>query len=462
MYDLAVIGGGPGGYVAAIRGAQHGLKTLLVERDNVGGTCLSRGCIPTKCLIHDTKLFHATKTSAFIKGSLSLDVSRMMERKRGVVRSLINGLGNVIKSHGIDVVNGSGELNAPGRLTVRAAGAPPEEYRARHVILSMGSKPSVPSFIRVDGDLVRTTDESLDSEKIPPAIIIVGGGVIGVEMASIYANMGCEVTILELLPDILASEDGQVKAAMKRLLEKRGVRIHVKARVEDVETKNDGVEAVFQESSGKTNRVRAGQLLVATGRAPVLDGVLPERLGLRMDGPFLKVNGRLETGVPGVWAIGDMVGGMMLAHKASAEAEAAVANITGGKAEVIGTRIPRCVWGVTEIGAVGLTEEEARASGRAVRVGAFSYGSSGAAQAMEGREGFTKIIGDAETGEILGVHIIGEHATDLIGEAVTAINAELAVEDLAEAIKPHPSLTENVMEAALDWSGLAVHSPRKR
>ena len=238
--------------------------------------------------------------------------------------------------------------------------------------------------------------------------------------------------------------------------------MHLKAKATEVNSRGEQVEIVFQDSTGKMIQLTAERLLVAAGRAPVLDGIQADRLGLKMNGPFVKVNGRLETSVPGIYAIGDLVGGMMLAHKASAEAEAAVVNILGGRKEVNPTRIPRCIWGLTEIGAVGLSEQEAKAAGRPVRVGKFPFAYSGAAQAMGNGDGFVKVVGDSETGEILGVHIVGEHATDLIGESVMAMTMEAAVEDLAEAIKPHPTLSENVMEAAKDWSSLAVHAPKKR
>jgi dihydrolipoamide dehydrogenase len=464
MYDLAVIGGGSGGYVAAICGAQKGLKTLLIEKDALGGACLNRGCIPTKCFIHDTKLFHGAKNSPFLKGTkaVSLDMREMVSRKRGVVKTLVGGLGTIMKGHGIEVVQGRGEVSAPGRLKVSAQDATSKEFQARYIVLATGSKPSVPPFVAADGRLVQTTDDALDAEVIPRSVIIIGGGVIGVEMASIYLNMGCEVTILELLSDILSTEDGEVRRIMKALLESRGCNICLGARAAEVKAKGEHVECVFQDQAGKPGRLKADRLLVAAGRTPVLEGIRPDRLGLTMNGPYLKVNNRLETGVPGIYAVGDLVGGMMLAHKASAEAEAVVANIMGGREEVDPMRVPRCIWGLTEIGAVGMSEEEARSAGRSVKVGKFPYRFSGAAQAMGKGDGLAKVVADSETGEILGVHIVGEHATDLIGEAVMAMVTESAVEDLAAVIKPHPTLSENLMEAARDWNGMAIHAPKKR
>ncbi len=464
MYDLAVIGGGPGGYVAAICGAQRGFKTVLIEKDELGGTCLNRGCTPTKCFVNDAKLFFTAKNSGLLKGNetISLDAQKMVSRKKAVVKTLIGGLSSLMKSHGIEVVQGLGEMVAPGSVRTTLRDGSVKESRATHVVLAMGSKPAALPFIQVDGKLIQTTDQALDFEEVPRSIVVIGGGVIGVEMASIYLNLGCEATILELLPDILAGEDAEVRQLMRALMERRGARILLGARATGVAVAGKRVEVAFQDGAGKAETIKAERLLVATGRVPVLDGVQPERLGLAMNGPFVKVNGRLETNLPGVYAIGDLVGGMMLAHKASAEAEAAVANIAGEKREIAPSRVPRCIWGLTEIGAVGLSESEAKAGGRRVKVGKFPLSYSAAAQSMGKGDGLVKIVGDADTGEILGVHIIGEQATNLIGESVLAMTMESAVEDLAEVIKPHPTLTENIMEAARDWSDAAIHVPKKR
>jgi dihydrolipoamide dehydrogenase len=463
MYDLAIIGGGPGGYVAAIRGAQQGLKVLLVEKDSLGGTCLNRGCISTKCFIHDGKILEAAKTSQVLTGAeaLSIDLGKMVARKRQVVKTLVSGLGKIIQSHGIDVVQGLGVLIAPGRVKVSLPDGSTKEYQTRHVILATGSKPAVPAFIEVDGHYVQTTDEALDSDDIPGRLIIIGGGVIGVEMAGIYRTLDREVTILEMLPDILTTEDAEIRRAMRRLLEQRGVKVHLKARVKEIAVRDNGTDVIFEDEVLGTEVLKADRVLVATSRVPVLDGIDVGKLGLETDGPFVRANERLETNLPGVYAIGDLIGGMMLAHKASAEAEAAVANILGASKEVKPERIPRCIWGFTEIGAVGLTEEEARATGRPVRIGKFPFMNSGAAQALGSVIGFAKIIGDTETGEVLGFHIMGPHATDLIGESVLAMSMESVVEELAEAVRPHPTLSETVMEAAMDWSGLAIDSPKK-
>ncbi len=464
MYDLAVIGGGPGGYVAAIRGAQRGLKVLLVEKDALGGTCVNRGCIPTKCFIYDTKLLETAKTSQALTGTenLSINLGKMVSRKRQVVKRLVRGVEVIVKSHGIDLAAGLGELIAPGRVKVKFSDGTAKTFDMGNVILATGSRPSVLPFIDVDGELIQTTDEALDSEEVPDKMIILGGGVIGVEMATIFLNLGREVTILELLPDILMTEDMEIRRSMRMLMDQHGAKILLNTKALEVSVEGGDVQITYERKGGRVETLRGDRLLVATGRSPMLDGIDPQKLGLKTDGPYIKVNSRLETNLKGVYAIGDLVGGIMLAHKASAEAEAAVANIVGEKREVNPKWVPRCIWGLSEIGAVGITEEEARKTGKKIKIGRFSYLNSGAAWAMGDTNGFVKIIGDKETGEILGVHIMGAHATDLIGDPITALNMEGAIEDLAEGIKPHPTLSETVMEAAMDWSDLVIHSPKKQ
>ena len=459
MYQLAIIGGGPGGYVAAIRGAQQGLKVLLIEKDSLGGTCLNRGCIPTKSYVYDSKLFHAARTSPVLSGSegLSLDPVKMLSRKRQVIKTLVDGLNAIIRSNNIDILNGQGQITAPGKVSVQLKGQTRKEYETEHIIIATGSKPAIPPFIEVDGEFVQTTDEALNTEKIPRKMIIIGGGVIGVEMASIFLNLGVEVTVLELLPDILVSEDHEIRSAMRKLLIRRGAEIFFNANVKDLSISKNQIEVVFTDKTGTVKNIKTDRVLVATGRAPVIDCINTQTLELQMDGNYINVNSRMQTNLPGVYAIGDVVGGMMLAHKASADAEVAVANIVGKNITVTPGLIPRCIWGVTEIGSVGITEEAANNEKRTIKIGKFFFKRSGSAHAMVQVDGFVKIIGDKETGEILGVHILGDHATDLIGEAVTVMTMESVVEDLALAVKPHPTLSEAIMEAAMDWCDIPIH-----
>jgi dihydrolipoamide dehydrogenase len=436
----------------------------MVEKDALGGTCLNRGCIPTKSFIHDVKRLQAVKTSPVLKNTknLSLNVKNMVARKRQVVKKAVAGIEKIIQSHQIEVVRGSGELLGTEKLAVKMPTQETRHYAARNVILATGSQPAIPSFMEVDGHYVQTTDEALDSEDFPRKLLIIGGGVIGLEMATIYRILGSEVTILELLPDIIMSEEAEIRRAMRVIMEQNGVQIKLKSKVKEMAVSDEKVKVYYEDENNHLQFMEAERVLVATGRTPLLEGINPAKLGLGLEGPFIKVNSRLETALPRVYAVGDAVGGMMLAHKASAEGEIAVANILGGNREVKPDFVPRCVWAFTEVGSVGLTEEAGKKAGHAIRIGKFPYMNSAAAQVMEDVNGMVKIVGDAETGEILGVHIIGAHATDLIGEAVMAMTMESAVEDLAEAIKAHPTLSETVMEAAMDWSGLAIHSPKRQ
>jgi dihydrolipoamide dehydrogenase len=458
--DLAVIGGGPGGYVAAICGARKGLKTILIEKDALGGTCLNRGCIPTKSLIYDTKRFKAVVNSALIKGSdqLSLQTDEMFKRKTKVVKILVSGVSGLVKSNGATIIEGEATLEAPGRISIANNGSGQTNLSAKHIILANGSKPAVPTFIKIDGKRVQTTDEILSDPVFPESIVIIGGGVIGIEMAAIFLNAGAKVTVIEMLADILLTEDIDVRAEMRRQLKKQGATVLVETSVTNISQKGSQVTVTYQKAKGTNpEQLQADKVLVATGRAPNLAGIDSQQLGLEMNGPFVKVNSKLETNLPGVYAIGDLIGGMMLAHKASTEAEAVVDNILGAVKSVDPHLIPRCIWGLLEVGALGMSEEEAIKSGRDIKVGRFPFIASGAARAMDRTEGFVKIIGDVKFGEILGVHIIGEHATDLIAEAVTLMKMEGTVEDLCEAIKPHPTLSETVREAALDWNKRAIH-----
>jgi len=463
MDDLCIIGAGSGGYVAAIRAAQHGLTVLLVEKDRLGGTCVNRGCIPAKCFIHDVKVLTAAKRSSVMQGAdqLSINIDKMVLRKRQVVKTMVDGLAMIMKGHGVKVIQGQGELLAPGQVRVHTMDGRRSEESVKYVILATGAKPGIPPFLSVDGHFVQTTDEALDPKDLPAKLLIIGGGVIGLEMAAIYRLLGSEVTILELLPDIIYNEDAEIRKAMRMLMEQQGVKIHLEAKVKEVKIREEKVEVDCENQRGQVEKLKADRVLVATGRVPVLEGIDVQKLGLRMNEPFIKVNEKFETNLPGVFAVGDVVGGMMLAHKASAEAEAVLANILGHPKRIKPEVIPRCIWGLAEVASVGLTEEEAKAKGRHVRVGKFPYMSSGAAQAMDDINGFVKIVGDSESGEILGVHMIGQHATDLISEAVTLMTLEATVEDFAEGIKPHPTLSETLMEAALDWGGILIHKLKK-
>lgn len=464
MHDLAILGGGPAGYVAAISAAREGMKVILVERERLGGTCLNRGCIPTKSFYYDAKLFHAARQSTVLvnNNELGVDAARMLARKRKVVDNLCAGLEHAIRSHGIFIASGQGELLSPREIRIIPNEAEPYCVKAANVIIATGSCPAIPSGFSVDGRIVQTTDEALDSPDLPARVVIIGGGVIGLEMSAIYLNLGVRVSLIEMLPELLSTEDPDIRRAMYQMLLQRGARIHLGSAVLDVVFAEEKAEVFLRDPSGKILREIADRVLLAAGRRPVMDGVDINRLGLALDGGYVRVDDRMRTNLAGIYAIGDVVGGMMLAHKAAAEAEAAVADLKGLRRPVSPNRIPRCIWGLSEIGAIGLTEEQAKERGIPIRVGRFPYHASGAAHALGETDGFVKVVGHAESGEILGVHVIGAHATDLISEVSTAMGLEAFVEDLFEAIKPHPTLSETISEAAMNWSGKAIHLPASR
>lgn len=450
--------------MAAICAARDGMKVILVERDRVGGTCLNRGCIPTKSYYYDAKLLHTARSSTVLvhNEGLGVDPAKMLARKRQVVNGLCAGLEHAIRSHGITIATGQGEVVSPREIRVSPLSAEPYHLKVSNIILATGSRPAVPIGFTVDGRIVQTTDEALDAADLPARVTIIGAGVIGLEMAAIYLNLGTRVRLVEMLPDILCTEDVDVRRAMHQMLLQRGAAVHLESSILDIKESGEGAEVVFRTAVGEVLRERTDRVLLATGRSPVLDGVDANRLGLGLNGRFLRVDERLRTNLSGLYAIGDLVGGLMLAHKASAEAEAAVADLKGVRRTVAPPRIPRCIWGLAEIGAIGLTEEQAAAEGLRFRVGRFPYQASGAAHALGATDGFVKVIGDPESGEIIGVHIIGAHATDLISEASTAMSLEAFVEDLSEGIKPHPTLSEAVSEAALSWRNKAIHLPASR
>jgi len=462
-YDIAVIGAGPGGYVAAIRAAQMGARVLVVEKDNLGGTCLNRGCIPTKAFLSDVKPFHKTRKSPLFEGNegLSLNMEKMVARKNEAVETMVKGISTLFESNGIQWIQGVASFMDSKTVGITRRGKK-ETYRANNIIIGTGSRVGTIPDVTIDGRNILSSDEILDITEIPREMVIIGGGVIGVEFAAIFNGLGTTVTIVEMLPTILSTEDEEIVRALHMILEREGVTVLTNSRVTGVSPRGGKVEVRVQGKSGGNARVVAEKVLVAVGRTPQTEGLGLEAIGLRMDGPFIEVNTRMETSVDGVYAIGDVIGNIMLAHAACAEGIVAVENIMGKSRHIDYRRIPTAIYTFPEIASVGLKENEARKSGLDIRVGKFPYMYNGKAVAMGEPDGFVKIIAETELGEVLGVHILGENATDLIGECVLAMNLEASVEDLGEAVKAHPTVSEAITEAALDWSGAAIHLPSKK
>jgi len=462
-YDIAMIGAGPGGYVAAIRAAQMGAKVLVIEKEDLGGTCLNRGCIPTKAFLSDVKAFYKIKRSALYRGTehLALNMEKMVTRKNEVVETMSKGIATLFETNGIQWVRGVGSFLDSKTIGVTQAGKT-ETYRANNIIIATGSRATNIPNVSIDRRNVLSSDEILNIRKIPREMVIIGGGVVGLEFATLFNALGTRVTIVEMLPTILSTEDDEVIRGIHTILEREDITILTDTRVIGASSKGGKVEVQVQEKSGEKARIVAEKVLVAVGRIPQTEGLSLETIGLKMEGPFIAVNPRMETNVNGVYAIGDVIGKIMLAHAASAEGVVAVENIMGESRHIDYRRIPSAVYTFPEVASVGLKEKEARDSGLNIRVGKFPYLYSGKALAMGEPEGFVKIIAEKELGEILGVHILGENATDLIGGCVLAMSLEASVEDLSEAVKAHPTLSETIMEAALDWRGMSIHQPPKK
>jgi len=459
-YDLAVIGGGPGGYVAAIRASQMGAKVILAEKDKLGGTCLNRGCIPTKSLLADVQPLHHIRSSEVYTGAgkLALSLAKMQRRKDRVVANMGGGVDGLLKANQVRVVRAEAKLLGPNTLLFQGPDAK-ETVSAAKVIIATGSRPTPISSVPTDGADVITSDEALELSKAPARMVIIGGGVIGVELATIFALLGSKVTIVELLPRIVASEDPEVSAELHASLEEMGVKIVTGAKAQKVKKGSKGLSLAIEDALGGRRAIGASKILVAVGRSPNTEGWGREDLGLRMDGPFVEVNANMETSVPGVYAIGDVVGKSMLAHTASEEGIVAVENIMGSPRQIDYQRIPNCIYTFPEAASVGLSHAEAERQGLKVAVGKFPYRFNGKASAMGQEQGFVKIVSDAELGEILGAAIVGAHATDLIAEVLLAMDLEADVTDLGEVVNGHPTLSEIVKEAALDCRGMAIHKP---
>ncbi|ADQ13667.1 dihydrolipoyl dehydrogenase [Halanaerobium hydrogeniformans] len=452
-YDIGILGGGPGGYVAAIRAAQLGLKTAVIEKDVVGGTCLNRGCIPTKAYLKHTELIHELKRMdefGIMVDGYSLDWKKMRERKNKVVSKLTGGIRGLFKKNGVDLIKGMGEVI--NEHEIKITGEKDSKIWVENIIIATGSAPIMPGLKGIDLPDVISSKEALDLDELPERIVIIGGGVIGVEMASIYSSLEVDVTIVEILDDILINFDKEMVKILKKSLKKHGVKLMTSSKVTEIAEQDD--ELIVKIESEKADQIATDKVLAAVGRKPVFSGI--ENLNLERENGFIKVDAHMETSTAGIYAVGDVTGGMLLAHEASAEGIVAVKNIVGEQ-ELRDNLIPNCVYSLPEIASVGMTEAEAKKEGYEIKVGRFPFMASGKAIAIGSEEGFVKIIADKKWDQILGAQIIGPHATDLIAEAAIAIKLESTAEILANTIHAHPTLSESVMEAAEDVNDLAVH-----
>jgi len=459
-FDVVVVGGGPGGYVAALRAAQRGAGVCLVEQRTVGGTCLNRGCIPSKALIHSAELWkRATEGAAFgVRAEhWTFDWARAQARKDEIVGAQVKGLQMLLSAAKVAVKTGAGRLLDARTVEVRGDGAP-ERVTGKAVIVATGSEPRSIPGIEIDGVAVLSSTEALQMPTLPQSLLVVGGGVIGMEFASLLSNLGCKVSVVEMLPQVLPLEDPMLVRTVQGALQKRGVSFHVGSKIEKLERTPGGVRATL--AGGQV--VEAERALVATGRALNSDGLGLEAAGAAVVRGAVQVNQRMETAVPGLYAVGDVTGITLLAHVASAQGQVAAENATGGSAQMDYSAVPSGVYTDPEVASVGMSEVKAREEGRAVKVGRFAFAGLGKAMCAGETAGMVKVIADAATDRVLGVGIVGAHATDLIGEGVVAVRHGLTARQLAETIHAHPTLVEGVGEAAHDVHGMAVHKARMR
>lgn len=458
-YELIVIGGGPGGYVAAIRAAQLGAKVAVVERDAVGGTCLNRGCIPTKALIASTSTLanikHAADFGIKVDG-FSVDFSQIMARKDAIVKQLVGGINYLFKKNKVDLITGTAKLQGTGKVEVAKADGTTELLETKNIILATGSEPALISALGYNGKTVITSNEALELEAIPESLLVIGGGVIGCEFATIFAELGTQVTIVEAMPSILPLIDQELTRRLTTILKKKGITVRTNSMIKSVSQANDGMVAVLE--SGE--EITAEKVLISIGRTFNTKGLGLEEAGVAL-GPKgeILVNEYLETNVPGIYAIGDVTNKIQLAHVASSQGIVAVENIFGEKKKAMDySVVPSCIFTSPEVASVGISSQDAEAQGLNVKIGKFPFQASGKALCIGETDGLVKFIADAESDKILGVHILGPHATDLIAEAALAIRMGVTAEQLATTIHAHPTLAETLMEAAEGVHGKTIHA----
>lgn len=456
-YDVAILGGGPGGYVAAIRAAQLGKRTVLVERENIGGTCLNTGCIPTKTLIRNAEIIDAVKNSGYrgirVK-DISIDIKETIGMKNAVVAQLRQGVEGLLADNGVGVLKGHGILDSKYKMTVEKTDGT-EEIEFSSLIVATGSRPAQISIAGAS-EYAATSTELLDMKKIPGSMIIIGGGVIGCEFAHILNSFGSKVTVIEAMPRLINNADSELTAVLEQCMKGSGIKIKKDCSVKEIRKTNSGKDVIIVKN-GIEETLQADDVMISTGRAPNLEGL--EKLGLEMNGRFIKVDDTAKTSIENVYAIGDVTGIRPLAHVASDMGRVAAENIAGIKSRYDDSKIPSCIFTSPELAFTGLTEEEASVRYGNIKVGRFPLAASGKALAMGETEGFFKVVSDGESGRILGIHMLGASATEIIGEASAFIKMGASVEDVIDTVHAHPTISEAVHEAALDAEGICIHMP---
>jgi dihydrolipoamide dehydrogenase len=465
-FDAVVIGAGPGGYPAAIRLGQLKVKTCVIEREYFGGVCLNVGCIPSKAVIHAAKMYekmgHADEIGISIPGKPAIDMTKLQSWKGGVVNKLTSGVRTLLKGNGVEMIEGSAKLEKPGpdghRITITTKSGT-QTIVAKNVILATGSRPTeIPGF-KIDQKRIIDSTGALALDQVPQRLIVIGGGYIGLELGMVYAKFGSKVTVVEALPRVLATMDKDCVAIVERKLRKMGVEVLAETKAMSWEDKSDRAVLTVELKDGKTATLDADRILLSVGRRPNSENLGLDAAGVQLDKRgYVIADDRLRTNVPGIYAIGDLIGGMMLAHKATHEGEVVAEVIAGHNVAMDVRTIPAVVFTDPEIATTGLTEDEAKAKGHAqLKVGKFPFAALGRALSVNDTDGFVKVVADAKTGEVLGLHIVGNGAADLISEGALAIEMGAVADDLRLTIHPHPTLSEAVMEAAAAALGEAVH-----
>jgi len=460
--DVVIIGGGPGGYVAAIKAAHLGLKTVLVEKDKLGGVCLNRGCIPTKALVSTAELLNnlqrAEEFGIQVK-DYSFDFPAIMKRKDLITRRLSSGVEQLMKVNQVRVVRGEGQIVEPGTVEVLDVDGQKEIIKTKNTIIATGSsvmKLPIPG-LNVEG--VITSDEALSLSELPPKMIIIGGGVIGIEFAGIFKALGVEVTVVEMLPRILLPIDEEIARRLTMSLKKKGIEILTDCKVKGIKKNNQNLEVLVSTSEGE-KKLETEKVLLAAGRVPELGNIDVQRLGIELDRRAIKVDEKMRTNISSIYAVGDVVGKIMLAHVASREGMVAVENISGKEVLMDYKVVPNCVFSMPEVASVGLTEEEAKKENDNIKVSKFPFMANGKALGMGEAEGMVKIIADADTSELLGFHILGAHASDLIAEGTLALSMEATAFEIVNTIHAHPTLAETIAEAAEGITDKPIHLAR--
>ena len=461
-YDVAILGSGPGGYVAAIRAAQLGLSVLVIERESrLGGVCTLRGCIPTKALLHTADLLEAARHGAEVgvaTREVRLELAAAMKHKEKVVRQSSNGVAFLMKKNKIDVVNGFGRIASPGRVSVAGGDGAETAYSARNILIATGSAPRSLPGMEIDHKTILSSDSILEVTEIPKSLLVIGSGAVGVEFASIFSRFGSKTVVVEILPRVVPIEDEEVSRELAASFKRQGIAVYVDTRIERLNRTDGGAEVLARSAGEKTESFKAEKILMAVGRKPLSEGIGLEGAGVATDRGYILVDGMMRTNVPGIYAIGDVVPTPQLAHVASAEGIVAAEHMAGKNPPPLNyDQAPGCTYCAPEIGSIGLTEAKARERGYDVAVGKFPFAANGKARILNDTGGFVKIVAEKKYDEVLGVHIIGPHATELIAAAGSALRMEATSEELARTIFAHPTLSEAMHEASEAVEGKPIH-----